>query len=142
MVDKMYRIKRDPEEIYVKGKTISGRRLAKDYLEVTDGDYPILQNLETAEDIDRAVKFVSWAWGLDLEECKPSTNTITEVRNDYNDGEGFTTIDVWENDEEEGRVVAVVHDSGDVYFIDNGLRFNEEIQTAINEVKERLKKSV
>ena len=64
---------------------------------------------------------------------------INEIRNDYNEG-AFTTIDVWEDDNEEGRVVAVVHNSGDVYFIDNGLRFNEEVQIAIDEVKERLKK--
>ena len=65
---------------------------------------------------------------------------ITEIRNDYNDGEGFTTIDVWEDDNEQGRVVAVVHDSGDVYFIDNGLRNNAEVLIAINEVLERLRK--
>ena len=62
---------------------------------------------------------------------------ITEIRNDYNNDEGFTTIDVWEDDNENGRVVAVVHKSGDVFFIDNRLRFDEEVQTAIKEVKER-----
>ena len=63
---------------------------------------------------------------------------ITEIRNNYN--EGFTTIDVWEDDNENGRVVAVVHNSGDVFFIDNGLRFDEDVQAAIKEVKEHLTK--
>ena len=65
---------------------------------------------------------------------------ITEIKNDYNDGEGFTTIDVWEDNNEQGRVVAVVHNSGDVYFIDNTLRFDKQVLSAIKEVKERLTK--
>ena len=70
MRDVMYKVVYDPEEIYVKGTIIGGRRLAKDYLEVTDGDYPILMNLKTEEDIDNAANFVAWAWGLSLEKCK------------------------------------------------------------------------
>ena len=67
MTDKKYYVVYDPEDIYESGTYVSGQQLAKDYLEVVDGEYPILENLETFEDIDRAVRFVCWAWGLQLE---------------------------------------------------------------------------
>ena len=64
-----------------------------------------------------------------------------EVRNDYHDDQNhYTTIDAWEteDDSEEGKVVAVVHDSGDVFFVDNAARNSDMVCTAILEVKQRL----
>ena len=64
-----------------------------------------------------------------------------EVRNDYHDDDNhYTTIDAWEteDDSEEGRVVAVVHDSGDVFYVDNAARNSDMVRTAILEVKQRL----
>ena len=63
-----------------------------------------------------------------------------EVRCDYHDDENhYTTIDAWEHDCEEGKGVAVVHDSGDVWFIDNTARASRKVIEAINHVKEALK---
>ena len=39
-----------------------------------------------------------------------------EVRNNYTDG-NFTYIDAWEHDKDEGHTVAVVHGTGDVFYI-------------------------
>ena len=66
-------------------------------------------------------------------------NVYSEVRNDYYDEEShFTAIDAWIGDEDEGMTIAVVHDSGDVWYIDNGARYNDEVNKAIDEVKARL----
>lgn len=63
-----------------------------------------------------------------------------EVRCDYHDDDNhYTTIDAWEQNCEEGKVVAVVHDSGDVWFIDNTARASRKVIEAINHVKETLK---
>lgn len=63
-----------------------------------------------------------------------------EVRCDYHDDENhYTTIDAWEYNCEEGKVVAVVHDSGDVWFIDNAARASRKVLEAIDHVKETLK---
>lgn len=62
---------------------------------------------------------------------------LHEIRNDYTDEDRYTHIDVWasDDDNEEGRSVAIVcQDTGKVYFIDNGYRFNEEVLQAIKEV--------
>ena len=62
---------------------------------------------------------------------------ITDIQTSYN-ADGFTTIDVWEDDNECGHIAAVVHNnSNDVFFFDNGLRYNEEVNAAIKEVQER-----
>ena len=62
---------------------------------------------------------------------------ITDIETSYN-ADGFTTIDVWEDDNECGHIAAVVHNnSNDVFFFDNGLRYNEEVNAAIKEVQER-----
>ena len=68
-----------------------------------------------------------------------------EVRCDYHDDDAhFTTIDAWmtEDDNEEGKVVAVVHDSGDVWYIETDARIDEEVEKAILEVKNRLGSAV
>ena len=63
-----------------------------------------------------------------------------EVRCDYHDDENhYTTIDAWERYCKEGKVVAVVHDSGDVWFIDNTARASRKVLEAIAHVKEKLK---
>lgn len=66
---------------------------------------------------------------------------FAEVRNNFHDDDNhYTTIDAWESedDNEEGRVVAVVHDSGDVFYVDNAARNSDMVRTAILEVKQRL----
>lgn len=65
----------------------------------------------------------------------------SEVRCDYHDDDAhFTTIDAWRSgdDNEEGKVVAVVHDSGDVWYIEPDARVDEGVAKAILEVKNRL----
>lgn len=63
-----------------------------------------------------------------------------EVRCDYHDDENhYTTIDAREPNCDEGNVVAVVHDSGDVWFIDNTARASRKVLEAIDHVKETLK---
>lgn len=60
---------------------------------------------------------------------------ITEVRNDFTDDQNYTHIDVWENDEEEGKTVAIVcRDTNKVFFIDNGFRSDSRVNDAINEI--------
>lgn len=59
-----------------------------------------------------------------------------EVRNSYNNGEGFYTIDAWKTADcnEEGKVVAVIEEnSGNVYFINATARNSEKVQNAIRE---------
>ena len=59
-----------------------------------------------------------------------------EVRNSYNNGEGFYTIDAWQTADcnEEGKVVAVIEEnSGNVYFINATARNSEKVQNAIRE---------
>ena len=65
--------------------------------------------------------------------------SYAEVKCDYNNGEGFWCVDAWRtgNDDEEGRVIAVVHDSGDVFYIEPEGRFSPLAQEVINaKVKE------
>ena len=60
----------------------------------------------------------------------------SQVRNDYNNGEGFYTIDAWKtgNPDEEGKVVAVIEEnSGNVYYIDAIARNSKMVQDAIKE---------
>ena len=60
---------------------------------------------------------------------------ITEVRNDYTDDQNYTHIDVWENDEEEGKTVAIIcRDTNKVFFIDNSFRNNSSVNEAISEI--------
>ena len=59
-----------------------------------------------------------------------------EVRNSYNNHEGFYTIDAWKtaNPNEEGQTVAVVEEnSGNVYFINSMARDSKKVQNAIRE---------
>ena len=66
---------------------------------------------------------------------------ITEIRSDYTDDQNYTHIDVWFNDEEDGQTIAIVdRDSKKVFWINNGLRWNqavnEEITLVLNEISE------
>lgn len=64
-----------------------------------------------------------------------------EVRNDYYDESAhFTTIDAWKSDDdmEEGKVVAVVHDSGDYWYTDSEAINDPMVEQAIKEVQNRL----
>lgn len=64
-----------------------------------------------------------------------------EVRNDYTDDNGYTHIDVWQDDSDdsEGATVAIVcQDTGKVYFIDNSYIFDKSVLEAIEEVKPKL----
>ena len=69
----------------------------------------------------------------------------SDVKCDFHDDDAhFTTIDAWKSDDdmEEGKVVAVVHDSGDVWYIETDARIDEEVEKAILEVKNRLGSAV
>jgi len=62
-----------------------------------------------------------------------------EVRNDYTDDNGFTHIDVWQDDSDdsEGATVAIVcQDTGKWDFIDNRYRNDSAVLEAIEEVKQ------
>ena len=64
-----------------------------------------------------------------------------EVRNDYYDESAhFTTIDAWKSDDdnEEGKVVAVVHDRGDYWYTDPEAINDPMVEQAIKEVQNRL----
>lgn len=64
---------------------------------------------------------------------------ITEIKNDYTDDLGYTHIDIWEDDNEEGKSCAVVCNStGKVCFIDNSLRGDSGVKEAIEEVLKEL----
>lgn len=69
--------------------------------------------------------------------------TIFEVRNSYYDEESnYYTIDAWFNEEEEGKVIAVVNGTtSDVWFIDNQYRTDPMVIDAINELKSRIEKN-
>ena len=59
-----------------------------------------------------------------------------EVRIDYFDeSENFFTIDAWRtgDDNEEGRVVGVVHPSGDYYIFDYDAKSCDNVRDAVNE---------
>ena len=56
--------------------------------------------------------------------------------------ENYVYIDAWKSDdveEENGEVVAVVHKSGDVFFVNPVARRSNRVKQAIREVKERIK---
>lgn len=58
------------------------------------------------------------------------------VRCNYNDGNGFWTVDAWEtsNPNEEGKVVAVIEENtGNVYFIHSVACNSEKVKNAIKE---------
>jgi len=60
--------------------------------------------------------------------------TITELRTDYIDDDNLQHIDCWfsENDDEEGKTVAVVDlDTKKVIFFDNRYRADEKVKKAI-----------
>lgn len=61
-----------------------------------------------------------------------------EVRNDFDNGEGYTMIDAWKTSDpdEEGKVVAVVNNTTkEVFYIEPSARFSKRVQEAINELK-------
>ena len=66
----------------------------------------------------------------------------SEVRCDYYDGDGFFTVDAWRtaNDDEEVKVIAVIHSSGDVYYIEPEARISPMAQEVIKDMVEKIKK--
>lgn len=66
------------------------------------------------------------------------TDIYAEVRTDYN-ADGFTCIDAWrtDDDNEEGRTVAVVHESGDVYYNEPEARRSQMVTEAVAQVRAR-----
>jgi hypothetical protein len=65
-----------------------------------------------------------------------------EIRCDYNNGEGFWTVDAWVNDDdnEEGKVIAVIEEtSKHVYYIDPLARWDSYAQEVIQTKLRRLK---
>lgn len=65
----------------------------------------------------------------------------TEVRNNYNNDEGYWTVDAWENpdDNATGKVVAVVNDkTAEVYYIEPYARFSPLVTEAVEELKKRV----
>jgi hypothetical protein len=66
----------------------------------------------------------------------------TEVRIDFK-CDGFWTIDAWktEDDNEEGKVVGVIHSSGDYHLFDMDARICENVADAVNEKVKEIKES-
>lgn len=68
----------------------------------------------------------------------------SEVRCDYNDGNGYWTVDAWKNgnDDEEGKVIAVINDTtADVYYIEVEARLSAMVKEIVDaKVKEILSK--
>ena len=71
---------------------------------------------------------------------KNNTQTLmadyNEVKCDYNNQEGFWTVDAWKTSdpEEEGKVVAVIEENTcNVYYINALARGSEKVQNAIRE---------
>lgn len=63
------------------------------------------------------------------------------VDNYYYDEENhFTCIDAYKWGDEDGHVVAVVHDSGDVYFIHNEARVSKKVLNAISDTRGEIRK--
>ena len=62
--------------------------------------------------------------------------------NYYDDDANAYTIDVWQGEEEQGHVAAIVNaTTGDVYYIDNtSLRWDDEVNEAVEEVRQRIKR--
>jgi hypothetical protein len=59
----------------------------------------------------------------------------------YDEDSNYYTIDVWCGDDEEGYTAAVVNGTtGDVWFIDNTLRGDKQVQEAIAEVQRNIRK--
>ena len=57
-----------------------------------------------------------------------------EVKCDYNNGDGFWCVDAWrsKDDNEEGKVIAAIHERGNVFYIEPEARFSPLAQEAIN----------
>ena len=71
----------------------------------------------------------------------------SEVRCDYNNDQGFWTVDAWRNPEdEEGKVIAVINDkTGDVYYCEPEAHMfsplaQEVIKQKVEEIKSAAKK--
>ena len=61
----------------------------------------------------------------------------SEVKNDYNNGEGFICIDAWKTDdpEEPGKVVAAVHKfTGDIFYIEPEARQSPKVAEALRDI--------
>lgn len=67
-------------------------------------------------------------------------NRYFEVVNDFTDDDGFTHIDVYLDEEETGKTVAIVcQDTGKVFFIDRDYYNSTAVLEAIEEVKPKIK---
>jgi len=63
-----------------------------------------------------------------------------EVVCDYNDGDGYWTVDAWRPDEDTGTVIAVIHETaGDVFYIEPEARFSPKAQEVIKEKVKEIK---
>ena len=61
----------------------------------------------------------------------------SEVKNDYNNGEGFICIDAWKTDDpdEPGKVVAAVHkNTGDIFYIEPEARLSPKVAEALKDI--------
>lgn len=67
---------------------------------------------------------------------------IYEIVNNYfyDEENHFTCIDAYKWGEEEGHVVAVVHDSGDVYFVCPEARTSKKVLNAISDTQGEIRK--
>lgn len=69
--------------------------------------------------------------------------SYAEVHNDYFDeSDHFWRIDAWKtsDDDETGKVVAVIHDpSGDIYYVEPEARFSPMVQEAIKQRVETIR---
>ena len=61
----------------------------------------------------------------------------SEVKNDYNNGEGFICIDAWKTDDpdEPGKTVAAVHKTtGDIFYIEPEARLSPKVAEALRDI--------
>ena len=106
------------------------------------------KHLDNAWDMDKYYKdFDEWWQNLPSSKQEEIYNAIIgveedddymEVRNNFDNGEGYTTIDAWKTSDpdEEGKVVAVVNNTTkEVFYIEPSARFSKRVQEAINELK-------
>ena len=65
-----------------------------------------------------------------------------EVKCDYNNDEGFWTVDAWMTDElnESGKVIAAIEENtGNVFYIEQEARYSKLAQEVINEKVKEIK---
>lgn len=68
----------------------------------------------------------------------------SQVKCDYNNGEGFWCVDAWrtDNGDEQGKVVAAIHEkTGDVFYCEPEARLSPLVAEAINRKQNEIKSS-